>query len=85
MLDDNYRLTNETVDVDASNLEVLSPQPYESQPDKRQLPEQKPFSSAVEPSTGRLTLLAEWGGSLDFLRDEPDLYSLEDGEALHGE
>ncbi|NJO39856.1 MAG: hypothetical protein HC769_22980 [Cyanobacteria bacterium CRU_2_1] len=34
------------------------------------------------PSTRELAYLAEQGGSFDFWHDEPDLYTLEDEEAI---
>lgn len=34
------------------------------------------------PSSLELALLAEHGGAFDWLNDEPDLYSLEDGEPV---
>ena len=49
---------------------------------KRSLLEQKLFFDASEPSTHNLMQLAEIGGGFDFLQDEPDLYSAEDGEAI---
>jgi len=40
------------------------------------------FHSLSEPSTHELTLMAQNGKSLDFLDDEPDLYTLADGEPV---
>ncbi|MEY3303157.1 MAG: hypothetical protein ACK5RE_11410 [Pseudanabaena sp.] len=40
------------------------------------------FHSLSEPSTHELTLMAQNGKSLDFLDDEPDLYTLTDGEPV---
>jgi hypothetical protein len=34
------------------------------------------------PSPQELSHLAQIGGALDFLHDEPDLYTLEDGEEI---
>jgi len=34
------------------------------------------------PSTAELIQLTQNGGSLDFLYEEPDLYTLEDGEPI---
>ena len=45
--------------------------------------EEKLFFEADEPTAGELVTLALSGGSFDFLADEPDLYSLEDGEPLN--
>ena len=44
--------------------------------------EDKLFFVAYEPTTDELATLALKGGSFDFLADEPDLYSLEDGEPI---
>ena len=40
------------------------------------------FYYLSEPSTRELTLMAQNGKSLDFLNDEPDLYTLADGEPV---
>ncbi|MEL6556390.1 MAG: hypothetical protein AAFQ63_23490 [Cyanobacteria bacterium J06621_11] len=45
--------------------------------------EEKLFFEADEPTADRLVTLALRGGSFDFLADEPDLYSLEDGEPIN--
>jgi hypothetical protein len=44
--------------------------------------EEKLFFEAEEPTAVELLTLALNGGSFDFLADEPDLYSLEDGEPI---
>jgi hypothetical protein len=44
--------------------------------------DQKLYSDLPEPSTLELMHLAEKGGAFDFLHDEPDLYTLEDGEPI---
>ena len=44
--------------------------------------EEKLFFDASEPTTGEVVTLALRGGSFDFLADEPDLYSLEDGDPI---
>lgn len=44
--------------------------------------EEKLFFEPDEPTTGELTTLALRGGSFDFLADEPELYSLKDGEPI---
>jgi antitoxin ParD1/3/4 len=38
--------------------------------------------STMDPSTQELMQLADQGGAFDFLHDEADLYSIEDGEAV---
>ena len=44
--------------------------------------EQKLFSDIPEPSTQELMSLASRGGAFDFLRNEPDTYTIEDGEPV---
>lgn len=44
--------------------------------------EEKLFINIPAPSTNELMNLAESGKSFDFLHDEPDLYTLEDGESI---
>lgn len=44
--------------------------------------EEKLFINIPYPSTNELMNLAESGKSFDFLHDEPDLYTLEDGEPI---
>ena len=50
--------------------------------EERTLLETKLFFDNSEPSTAELMQLAQTGNSFDFLRDEPDLYTIEDGEPL---
>jgi hypothetical protein len=50
--------------------------------DERSLLEQKLFSDASYPSSHEIMQLVQRGRSLDFLNDEPDLYTLEDGEVV---
>lgn len=40
------------------------------------------FDFLSEPSTGELVQLAENGGAFTFLDDEPDLYTIADGEPV---
>lgn len=49
---------------------------------ERLLLEEKLFFAASEPLTKQIQQLAQESGSLDFLYLEPDLYTLEDGEAI---
>jgi hypothetical protein len=49
---------------------------------ERSLLEQKLFSDIPYPSTLELTYLADKGGAFDFLYDEPDIYTVEDGEPI---
>ncbi|MBN8564772.1 MAG: hypothetical protein J0L70_30020 [Leptolyngbya sp. UWPOB_LEPTO1] len=51
-------------------------------PAEQVLLEEKLWASIHEPSTLELMQLAEQGGSFDFWHDEPDLYTLEDGEPI---
>jgi hypothetical protein len=44
--------------------------------------EQKLFSDIPEPSTQELMHLASKGGAFDFLHNEPDVYTIEDGEPV---
>ncbi|MDZ4785294.1 MAG: hypothetical protein SGJ02_04370 [bacterium] len=49
---------------------------------ERNLLEEELFLDTSEPSTQEITNLAVFGGSFDFLQDEPELYTLEDGEPV---
>ena len=40
------------------------------------------YENLSEPSTQELMHLADRGGAFDFLHDEPDLYTIEDGEPI---
>jgi hypothetical protein len=51
-------------------------------PAEQRLLDQKLHSNIPEPSTLELMHLAERGGAFDFLHDEPDLYTVEDGEPI---
>jgi hypothetical protein len=44
--------------------------------------ERKLFDGIPEPSIQELMHLAEQGGAFDFLHEEPDIYTLEDGEPV---
>ena len=50
--------------------------------EERTLLEKKLFFEESEPSTKELMQLAQAGKSFDFLHDEPDIYSLKDGEPV---
>jgi hypothetical protein len=50
--------------------------------EERTLLETKLFWDDSIPSPRQIMQLAERGGSLDFLHDDPDLYTLEDGEPI---
>jgi hypothetical protein len=49
---------------------------------ERNLLEEKLFLETSEPSTQEIINLAVSGGSLEFLENEPDIYTLEDGEPI---
>ena len=51
-------------------------------PEERTLLEQKLFANILYPSNSELIQLAESGGCFDFLNNEPDIYTLEDGEPI---
>ena len=50
--------------------------------DEQILLKEKLFLELSEPSTDEIMQLAQTGKSLDFLNNEPDLYTLEDGESV---
>ena len=50
--------------------------------DEQTLLKEKLFLELSEPSTDEIMQLAQTGKSLDFLNNEPDLYTLEDGELV---
>ncbi len=53
-------------------------------PAEQALLEEKLWTSISEPSTLELTKLTEQGGAFDFWHDEPDIYTLEDGDPIEG-
>lgn len=50
--------------------------------EQRALLESKLFWDGSDSTTPEIMKLAQSGGAFDFLKDEPDLYSLEDGEPV---
>jgi hypothetical protein len=50
--------------------------------EERTLLEKKLFFDESEPSTKELMQLAQAGNSFEFLQDEPDIYSIQDGEPV---
>ncbi|MCC5626330.1 hypothetical protein [Nostoc sp. CHAB 5715] len=50
--------------------------------EERSLLEEKLFFDSSEPSTHDLMLLAQTSGTFNFLENEPDIYSLDDGEPI---
>ena len=51
-------------------------------PAEQALLEEKLFSDIPNPSTLELMHLADQGGAFNFWHDEPDLYTIEDGEPI---
>lgn len=51
-------------------------------PEERALLESKLFWDTSDIPTSEIVHFAQNGGSFDFLKDEPDLYTLEDGEPV---
>lgn len=51
-------------------------------PEERSLLEEKLFFDSSNPSTRDLMQLAQSGGAFNVLYDEPELYTLEDGELI---
>ncbi len=50
--------------------------------DEQLLIKAKLFNNIPYPSTVEITQLAQSGGAFQFLDDEPDIYTLEDGELI---
>jgi hypothetical protein len=50
--------------------------------EERSLLKEKLFFDSSEPSTRDLMLLSQTGGAFNFLENEPDIYSLDDGEPI---
>ena len=51
-------------------------------PEERTLLEEKLFAHIPYPSNSELIQLVQSGGCFAFLKDEPDIYTLEDGEPI---
>lgn len=51
-------------------------------PAEQALLQSKLLSDVSYPSNNEITQLVENGGALDFLNDEPDIYTLSDGEPI---
>ncbi|MEL7246046.1 MAG: hypothetical protein AAGM40_27490 [Cyanobacteria bacterium J06573_2] len=51
-------------------------------PAEQALLQSKLRSDVSYPSNNEITQLIESGGSLDFLHDEPDIYTITDGEPI---
>ncbi len=63
-------------------VEVLTQTIQSLSLEERALLEEKLFFDTAEPSSLDLANLSQIGGSLDFLHQEPDLYTLEDGKPV---
>ena len=50
--------------------------------DEQLLIKAKLFNNIPYPSSAEITQLAQSGGAFQFLDDEPDIYTLEDGEPI---
>jgi hypothetical protein len=50
--------------------------------EERQILKEELFFESTEPSHQELMQLAQRGGAFDFLHDEPNIYTLEDGEPI---
>ncbi len=53
--------------------------------EERALFETKLYGEVPYPSNRELAYLSEYGKAFDFLKDEPDLYTIADGEAIEWE
>ncbi len=51
-------------------------------PEERKILKQELFIDNSEPANQEIIKLAEMGNSFNFLYDEPDIYTLEDGEPV---
>ena len=72
---------NETA-VNIQLVESLVEVIHSLSPAEQTLLQSKLFSDIPYPSTNELTELAAKGGAFDFLQDEPDIYTIADGEAV---
>lgn len=73
---------NEDKTVNVQLVESLVQAIRSLSPAEQVLLEEKLWASLPEPSTLELMQLAEQGGAFDFWHDDPDLYTLEDGEPI---
>ena len=72
--------TSETVNIQL--VESLVQAIRSLSPAEQALVEEKLFGDIPYPSTLELMHLADKGGAFDFWHDEPDLYTIEDGEPI---
>ena len=68
--------------MNANSVESLIQVILSLSPAERLLLESKLFHENSEPTTLELMQLTQNSGSFNFLRQEPDLYTLEDGEPI---
>jgi hypothetical protein len=73
---------NEMVKMNTKLVESLIQVILSLSDEDRSLLEEKLFFNSSEPSTRDLMLLAQTGGTFNFLENEPDIYSLDDGEPI---
>jgi hypothetical protein len=84
------RVEQEVKSIKMQILETMNTQLVESlvqiifslSSDERALLEDRLFGELPYPSIGELTHLTEQGQVFEFLKDEPDLYTLNDGEPV---
>ena len=72
--------TSETVNIQL--VESLVQAIRSLSPAEQALVEEKLFGDIPYPSTLELMHLADKGGAFNFWHDEPDLYTIEDGEPI---
>ena len=72
--------TSETVNIQL--IESLVQAIRSLSPTEQALLEEKLFAEIPYPSTLEMMYLADKGGAFKFWHDEPDLYTIEDGEPI---
>jgi hypothetical protein len=74
--------TVETKSVNMKLIDTLIQVIHALSPEERQILTRELFLESSEPSNQELIKLAESGGCFDFLANEPDIYTCEDGEPV---
>ena len=72
----------ETKSVNMKLIDTLIQVIHALSPEERQILTRELFLESSEPSNQELIQLAESGGCFDFLANEPDIYTCEDGEPV---
>jgi hypothetical protein len=72
----------ETKSVNMKLIDTLIQVIHALSPEERQILTRELFLESSEPSNQELIKLAESGGCFDFLANEPDIYTCEDGEPV---